>query len=143
LSAMTKTDPKLDYLSHVDLFQELTAKELKTVLAQCKEMSFGAGGGVGAGGSKAGRFYLILAGEVTVNIGGRYVPSLGPGDYFGEISLIDGGPRSATVTAASDLQTLSMASFNLRALLKEQPPVAFKLLVQLCHRLRTSEQSQL
>jgi CRP-like cAMP-binding protein len=78
-----------------------------------------------------------------VNVGGRYRTSLGPGDYFGEIALIDGGPRSATVTAASDLETLSMASFNLRALLKEQPQVAFKLLVQLCQRLRSSEQSQL
>jgi CRP/FNR family cyclic AMP-dependent transcriptional regulator len=140
---MTKTDPRLELLSRVDLFQELSAKELNNVLGQSKEISFRAGQVVAAEGSQAGRFYLILEGEATVEVGGRYRPSLGQGDYFGEISLIDGGPRSATVTAATDLRTLSMASFNLKALLKEQPSIAPKLLVQLCGRLRSSEHSQL
>jgi CRP/FNR family transcriptional regulator, cyclic AMP receptor protein len=139
---MAKRDPQLELLSHVDLFHGLTSTELKTVLGQSKEMSFRPDEVVAAEGTKAGRFYLILKGEAKVNVGGRRRPSLGPGDYFGEISLIDGGPRSATVTAATDLQTLSIASFNFRALLKEQPPLAMKLLSQLCRRLRSSEQSQ-
>jgi CRP/FNR family cyclic AMP-dependent transcriptional regulator len=140
---MAKRDPRFELLSRVDLFHGLTSAELKTVLGQSKEMSFRPGEVVAAEGSKAGRFYLILGGEATVDVGGRYRPSLGPGDYFGEISLIDGGPRSATVTAVTELQTLSIASFNFRALLKEQPPLAIKLLAQLCRRLRSSEQSQL
>jgi CRP/FNR family transcriptional regulator, cyclic AMP receptor protein len=140
---MAKPDPQLEMLSHVDLFQGLTAKELKTVLGQAKAISFRPEEVVAEEGSRGGRLYLILRGEAKVDVGGRFRASLGPGDYFGEISLIDGGPRSATVAAVTDLQTLSIASFNFRSLMKEQPLLALKLLEQLCRRIRSSEQSQL
>ena len=67
--------------------------------------------------------------------------TLGAGSYFGEISLIDGGPRSATVTAKSDLKTVSLTSWDFNALLDEYPELARELLIQLCGRLRGVEQS--
>jgi CRP/FNR family transcriptional regulator, cyclic AMP receptor protein len=140
---MPRPDPELELLSQVDLFQGLTPKELKTVRGQAKAISYRPDEVVAAEGDRGGRLYLIMSGEAKVDVRGRYRASLGPGDYFGEISLIDGRPRSATVTAVTDLQTLSIASFNFRALMKEQPLLPLKLLAQLCQRIRSTEQSQL
>jgi CRP/FNR family transcriptional regulator, cyclic AMP receptor protein len=137
---MAKKDPSVDLLGNVDLFRDLTPKELRVVHAQSKEMSFRDGQVVVAEGEKPARFYLILDGRAKVDVGGRKRPPLRTGDYFGEISLIDGGPRTATITADGDLNTLTIASFNFRSLLKEHPPMALKLLVTLCRRVRNSEQ---
>jgi CRP/FNR family transcriptional regulator, cyclic AMP receptor protein len=137
---MAKKDPTVDLLGNVDLFRDLTSKELRAVHAQSKEISFRDGEVVVAEGEKSARFYLILDGQAKVDVGGRRRPSLQKGDYFGEISLIDGGPRTATVTAVGDLHTLTIASFNFRSLLREYPPMAFKVLVTLCRRVRNSEQ---
>jgi CRP/FNR family cyclic AMP-dependent transcriptional regulator len=138
---MAKKDPSVEMLGKVDLFRELTPKELRVVLAESREIPFRDGQVVIAEGDQSGRFYLILDGEAKVEVGGRSRPGLRQGDYFGEISLIDGGARTATVTAVGDLRTLTIAIFNFRALLKVQPTIAFKLLVRLCQRIRGFEQA--
>ena len=71
--------------------------------------------------------------------GGREVRRLGPGDYFGEISLIDGKPRSATVTAAGSLTTLAVPHLAFSEMLDENPAAARDVLIQLCARLREAE----
>lgn len=68
--------------------------------------------------------------------GGRTRATLGAGDYFGELSLIDGEPRAASVVAAEPLRTWSIAEWNVRPLLKTQGTISYKLLVMLCPRLR-------
>lgn len=72
---------------------------------------------------------------------GRTRSELGPGDYFGEMSLLDGGPRSATVRASEPLTTLSIAEWNFRPLLKSHPTIAYKMLVMMCRRLRSVERN--
>ena len=72
---------------------------------------------------------------------GVLMPISGPGSYFGELSVLDGQRRTATIVATSVLETWSIAEFNFRALLKEHPTVALKLLGALSTRLRTAERS--
>jgi len=74
-----------------------------------------------------------------VSRSGRRIRGLGPGDSFGDIALIDDGPRSATVVAETPLQLLSITSWNFKPLLLERPQIAHKLLLQLCARLRDAE----
>jgi CRP/FNR family transcriptional regulator, cyclic AMP receptor protein len=74
-------------------------------------------------------------------VGGRTRRRLGPGDFFGEISLLDRGPRMATVVAETPVRTLSLSSWNFRAALKELPSMAIKMLEELAHRIRTTSAS--
>ena len=138
-----KSRPELDMLASVDLFQGLTRKELDAVHAMSREQSFPAGAVVAAEGAAAGRFYLIVEGKATVTVGelNRALATLGPGGYFGEIALIDGEPRSATVTADTPLRTLSIASFNFKAILFEYPAIGRKILLEMCRRVRRLDQS--
>jgi CRP/FNR family cyclic AMP-dependent transcriptional regulator len=140
---MVKQSPAIDMLASVDLFQGLTKKELQAVCDMAREQAFAAGAVVAAEGDAAGRFYLILDGKASVTIGetNRVLATLGPGDYFGEISLIDGEPRSATVTADTPLRTLSIASFNFRAILNQFPAMTRKILLEMCRRVRRLDQS--
>ena len=130
----------MNLLAEVKLFESLSPRELKHVLEITKEMSFPAGKDVVVEGETGGRFYLILEGKAVVRVGGRSRQVLGVGDHFGEISLIDKGPRMATVTAETPLTTLTIASFNFAHLL-EQPAIAKKILVEMCSRFRSLDRS--
>ena len=84
--------------------------------------------------------YLVcVIGEVTVN--GRLRATLGPGDYFGEMAIIDRGPRSATVTCETDVQTLGIASWDFMPVLSENFEMCRKIMVELSRRLRNVEKS--
>lgn len=131
---------RLDLLARVKLFESLSRRELKDVLGVTKEISFPAGKDVVVEGETDGRFYLILEGEARVRVKGRTRKVLGAGDHFGEISLIDKGPRMATVTADTPLKTLSLASFNFAPLLA-QPAITRKLLIEMCNRFRALDSS--
>ena len=139
-----RTDPlvreRLDLLAGVKLFESLSYRELKAVLGVTKETSFPAGKDVVVEGEAGGRFYLILEGQARVKVGGRPRQILRAGDHFGEVSLIDKGPRMATVTAETRLRTLSLASFNFTPLL-DQPAITRKLLVEMCRRFRALDRS--
>ena len=141
MARMRRPDPGL--LAKVPLFEGLTKRELQQIVALAKELEFDAGHEVFAEGDSGGRFYLIVDGKAAVTVGGQTRAVLGAGDYFGEISLIDDSPRSATVTAETPLRTLTLASFNFRALLDEQPVITRKLLVGVCRRFREVERSLL
>jgi CRP/FNR family cyclic AMP-dependent transcriptional regulator len=140
---MARDNPALELLGSVDLFQGLSKKELQAIHSMSREQSFAEGAVVAEEGAAAGRFYLILDGKATVSVSAvdRPVATLGPGDYFGEISLIDGEPRSASVTADTPLRTLTLASFNFKAILHEYPATARKILLEMCRRVRRLDQS--
>ena len=109
---MATNDPRLDMLGAVELFSECSKKELGQILAVAKEIDFEAGQNICVQGEPSGRFYLILEGSVAVKRNGRTRATLGVGDYFGEIALIDGEPRTATCTAVTPVNTLAIAQFN-------------------------------
>ena len=134
---MARTNPAMAMLANVDLFRECSKKELTQILAVSKEIGFPAGKDITVEGQLSGRFYLVLDGAVAVKRQGRTRATLG--SYFGEIALIDGGPRTATCTAVTSVDTLAIAQFNFGPLVKEHPGLAHKLLLHLCARLRAAE----
>ena len=131
-----KTDSTLDWLAEVSIFQGVPRKELRIIRETMRERDFAAGDVVVAEGQSEGRFYLITEGKATVLVGGCTRNVLGPGDYFGEISLIDHGPRMATVRADTVLHTLTLAPFTFRPILQSHPDVAYAILVEMCKRIR-------
>lgn len=135
---MSNQQPEV-LLGRVGLFQGLSHKELKVIAGAAKEMEFSPGEVVAAEGEEGSRFFVIIEGTASVDVSGKAQPGLGPGDYFGEISLIDGKPRAATVVAQSRLRTLSLVSWNFAPLLEEHPSITHKLLLAMCDRLRAAE----
>jgi len=137
---MAENGTAREMLGSVDLFKDLSKKELDEIAAAGKEVRFEEGRSIVTEGEGGVGFHLILDGRATVSVHGEEF-QIGPGDYFGEISLIDGGPRSATVRASSPVTTFSLISWNFLPLVERNPSIATKLLVQMCKRLRAAERS--
>jgi CRP/FNR family cyclic AMP-dependent transcriptional regulator len=138
---MATMTPTCNALSCVPLFASLSPKQLKAIEATMKEMRFSAGTTVTEQGSADARFHVILEGTARAIVNGRARTTMNAGDYFGEISVLDGQGRSATVVADTDLVTMSAAPWNFKSMLREDPPIAIKLLEQLCGRLRSLEKN--
>jgi CRP-like cAMP-binding protein len=137
---MAAADPDpVDVLRSTDLFSSLSRRTLKKVAGQVQVTHHAAGKQITEQGSGGVGFHLITKGTATVTAGGRELGRLGPGDYFGEIALIDGKPRSATVTAEEDVTALFLASWVFKPLLNEEPELAVALLQVMCARLRAAE----
>jgi CRP/FNR family cyclic AMP-dependent transcriptional regulator len=140
---MARTDPAVSLLRAVPLFADLTKSEIGLVASITKPLDFATGVEVVHEGDRTGRFFVIVEGEADVQLHGRFLRRLGPGDFFGEMALLDQEPRSATVVAATPLRTLSIAPFNFRALLKADASITFKVLLSVSQRLRALERSTL
>jgi CRP/FNR family cyclic AMP-dependent transcriptional regulator len=128
----------LQRLRSVPLFAGMSDRELKDVINQTRIVQHDGGEIVEEGRGGAG-FHLILDGTVTVLQGGGVRRTLGPGDYFGEISLIDGKPRSATVRPDGKVRTLSLVAWSFAPLLESHPTMARAMLLGLCQHLRAAE----
>lgn len=126
-------------IADVGLFRDLPRAQLKRLALVSREVSHPAGKEVAAEGSAGVAFHVILEGSATVSKGGRELRTLGPGDSFGEISMIDGKPRSATVTAVEPLKALAIPHLNFMRVVDEDPSFARYLLTTLCARLREAE----
>src|SRR5215216_3181306 len=103
-----------------------------------KERRFAKGETVIMEGSGGAAFFIIESGQARVSRKGIDIAALGPGDHFGEIALIDGGPRSATVTAATDLVCYGLTFWEFRPLVERNGTLAWKLLQALARRLRAA-----
>jgi CRP-like cAMP-binding protein len=129
-------------LAGIDLFAGLSGRQLKQLTARAKEVRHDPGQPVTSEGNPALGFHLILDGAATVTQGGTMLRRLGPGDHFGEISMIDGKRRSATVTAETPLRTVTVTHATFVELLDQDPSFARTLLTVLCARLREAEQRE-
>ena len=133
-------DPAIvEALGKTDLFGSMSPRALKQVATVAREVRHQGGKEITAEGAGGIGFHLITQGSAAVSVHGEDRPDLGPGDYFGEISLIDGKPRSATVTAKGDLSTISLVSWDFTPLLEKEAEVSKGLLMVLCARLRAAE----
>jgi CRP/FNR family cyclic AMP-dependent transcriptional regulator len=136
----TKKD-SLALLGGVPLFEGLSKKELSSILSVAKQIHFDEGHDIVEEGATGVGFHLLLEGEAHVLIGGRKRATLRAGDYFGEMSLIDGGPRSATVRTSTPVRTLALTSWAFMPLLDKNPSIARKLLTEMSKRLRNIERA--
>jgi CRP/FNR family cyclic AMP-dependent transcriptional regulator len=130
-------DPSL--LKKVSLFTGLEDKEAKTLVSMFKEREFNAGEVIAEEGKHGVGFFVIESGSAKVSVHSEVRTSLGPGSYFGEVALIDDGPRTATVTAVSDVKAHLLVAWDFRAMVKEDPDLAWGLLRGVAQMLRARE----
>jgi CRP/FNR family transcriptional regulator, cyclic AMP receptor protein len=135
------SDPTLDMLGKIDIFSGLDTKQLKLIRQAGQEHHFSTGTEIVSIGGKDRRMYVVLEGHVEVFRGGSIVAHLGPGAYFGEISVIDSGDRTASVTATTDVGAFSINPLAFKALVREQPAMAWNLIQGLCSRVRAMSTS--
>jgi len=125
-------------LGDVPLFEGLSKSELTQIARAAKEVTHREGSVLARQGQSGIGFFLITDGTAGVTIGERSAAKLGPGDFFGEISLLDGGPRTATVTAETSVTTLGLTPWDFRRLVENNPAIASKMLRVMAQRLRAS-----
>jgi CRP-like cAMP-binding protein len=128
-----------DTLARVPLFSGIKPKELKKLSKRMTERDFNEGDEITREGESGIGFFVIEQGNASVSVGGSIVRTLGPGEHFGEIALIDSGPRSATIIAGTDLRCRGMSAWEFRPFVEEHPEVAWGLLETLVGRLRAAE----
>jgi CRP-like cAMP-binding protein len=130
-------DPRVERLRSVPLFGGCTEDELRFILSQVEEMDFPAGKVLCEKGKSGGDFFVIVDGRAEVDApqGQR---TLTAGEFFGEIALIDNGPRSATVRAATPLRCLVLGHDQFRAVLHQNADIAVKILRVVTTRLRAA-----
>ena len=131
--------PTPDLLRKISLFSGLDDRELESLADEFNERRFSAGDRIALEGEGGMMFFVVESGEASVEVQGKDVGKLGPGDAFGEIALIDRRPRTATVTAVSDLRTFGLPVFVFRPFVEARPAVAWKLLEAMADRLASAE----
>jgi len=133
---MPRNDAFLGHLSEVPLFSAAMGRDLALVARRAEDVQVEAGRILVSEGATGAEFFVILSGTAKVSRRGRKVATLGPGTTFGELALLDHGPRTATVTAATDLKVLVIAAREFAEILDEVPPIAHKLLKSLAAMVR-------
>ena len=123
----------------IPLFADLDKRELQGVASSMKERTFNAGQTIASEGQTGIGFFVIAEGSAKVTQGDQERGTLGPGDYFGEIALIDDGMRTASVTADSDLKVYGLTSWEFRPIVESNASIAWKLLKTMATRLRAAE----
>jgi CRP/FNR family cyclic AMP-dependent transcriptional regulator len=129
----------VDVLRKVPLFGDLDDEDLGRLANQMKERRYAEGSPMTSEGSGGAGFFVITEGNATVSVGGEVKSTLGPGDYFGEIALIDEGTRTASITAATDVTAYGMTSWEFKPFVEDHPQVAWALLKTLAQRLRAAQ----
>ncbi len=128
-----------EQLSRIDLFSSLSGRHLKKLIGRSRVVKHPPGKHVAQEGFGALAFHLVLEGQATVKHGDTTLRTLKPGEYFGEMSLIDGRPRSMTVIADGPLTTFAVPHQVFQDLIDSEPAFARALLVVLSQRLRDVE----
>ena len=131
------TDTKVEALKRAPLFEGLSRGELEELAKRTDDLDFAAGKVLCTEGESGGEFYVIMEGEVEVTRGGQKLATSGDGDFFGEVSLVEDVPRTATVTAATPVRCFVLTRGRFLTLLDDQPGVERKVMRALAKRLVT------
>jgi CRP/FNR family transcriptional regulator, cyclic AMP receptor protein len=127
----------VELLQNVPLFKSLSRDQVEKLARSFKDRTFSAGSAVTTEGQSGVGFFVIEAGTATVTVHGEERRTLGAGDYFGELALIDDSPRSATIVADSDLRCWGLTSWEFRPLVEQNAAIAWSMLRTLAQRLRS------
>lgn len=133
---MFKKSDQVAALKRVTLFSSMSDRDLKAVHNACREEMYSNGQALVREGQTKGPFFIIIEGRAKVTVNGRTKRTLNPGDYFGEISLVDNGPRAATVVADGNVKALAMASWEFLALCEQNFDIARKLMMGMAAMIR-------
>jgi CRP-like cAMP-binding protein len=136
---MLRKNAKVDLIKSVPLFSECSRKELGEVAGIADEIDLREGKELTKQGQAGREFFILVEGTADVKKGSRRVNRLGPGDFFGEISLIRHTPRTATVVATSPVRTLVITERSFQSLLQHQPGIQNKVMSALAARLAPEE----
>jgi len=128
-----------ELIEKVPLFAGLDKKELQGLASSMKERTFEAGNTIAAEGQTGVGFFIIDEGEAAISVKGEELKTLGHGDYFGEVALIDDGERTATITAKTALKCYGITSWEFRPLVEQNADLAWKMLQMMAKMLRASE----
>jgi CRP/FNR family transcriptional regulator, cyclic AMP receptor protein len=135
-------DPKLDRLAEVQLFSACSKRELERIAALTEEVQAPAGKVLMRQGDPGREAFVILDGTARATVRGKSSTKMGPGACFGEMALLHSAPRSATVTAESDMRLVVLSSREFSTLIEDVPSVARKVLAAMAERLRDAERAQ-
>ena len=130
----------IELLKQVPLFKGLDEKHLKSLSSEFTERRFSEGQELTAQGAGGAGFFVIESGTAKVTVDGQERRTLGPGDHYGEIALIDGGTRTATITAASDGVAHGLTKWQFKPLVETHGEIAWPLLEAMARRTRELEQ---
>jgi CRP/FNR family cyclic AMP-dependent transcriptional regulator len=128
-------------LAAVPLFSGCSKREVGLIAKAAKHVNHKEDTVLAREGDRGVGLFLILNGNAKVTIGGKQKAVLKPGDFFGEIALLDGGARTATVTSTTPVELLGLTEWVFRGLLVEHPSIALKTLESLAGRLREASQT--
>ena len=128
-------DDPYDFLRGVDLFSDVSDKDLRVIATSMKRRTFATGEHIVSEGEGGVGFFFVESGTLAVTLDGARRATLGRGDHFGEVALLAGAQRTATVTAESDVVCWGMPAWNFRPLVREQPTVTMKLLERMARQL--------
>ena len=126
----------VDVLKRVPLFAELNDRELGQIASTMRERRYAAGDAVTEEGAGAAGFFIVESGEAEVTVEGQPRGTIGPGDYFGEIALLTGSDRTATIRAKTDMLCWGMTPWDFRPLVESNAGIAWKLLTAMAQKLR-------
>lgn len=129
-------------LKSVPIFSELDDAEVERISRSFRDRTFASGQEVVTEGRGGVGFFVIESGEAAVTVRGEERRTLGPGDYFGEVALIDEGARTATITARTELKCWGLTPWDFRPLVETHAGIAWKLLQVFAQRLRDAEARQ-
>jgi CRP/FNR family transcriptional regulator, cyclic AMP receptor protein len=139
---LLRTSPqKIEVLKSIPLFQYLNKKQLAEVARHADEIEVEGGRVLAKEGARGHDLFVIVSGTATVTRHGEPLATLRPGDFIGEMSLLDGGLRSATVVAAEPMSLLVIGEREFLPLLHQLPEVSVKLLKAMAQRLRTADEA--
>ena len=133
----------LPLLESVPLFSGCSKRDLQAVAQALKEVRHREGHVIAKEGDTGIGFFLIADGTANVTIGGKTRAKLGPGDFFGEISLLDHGPRTATVTSTSEIRLLGLTAWAFKGLVDQHPRIALNMLKVVAARVRNASKAAL
>jgi CRP/FNR family transcriptional regulator, cyclic AMP receptor protein len=136
---MARKDGYVDHLAQLPLFSSCSKKDLRLVASKATPLDIPAGRTIIEEGAPGKEFFVIDTGSAVVKRNGRKVATLGPGSAFGELALLDGGPRTATVVAETDLSVLILTRQEFSGLLDEVGGLSRKLMQGLAKRLREAD----